>query len=454
MDFIPNTDQDRQQMLRAIGVQSVDELLAVVPAEVRRPPLNLPGPLTEMELKAELRALADRNADATHFSHFLGAGAYHHHVPAAVSQLLMRSEFYTSYTPYQPEVSQGVLQATFEFQSMICSLTGMDVTNASMYDGATALAEAALMAISATRRQKVVVSGSVHPEYREVLNTYVRSRGFQVVTSAVAREADRIVEGDLGPLMDEETACCIVQQPNFFGSVRDLSEVADRIHRVGGLFIVSSDPVALGLLKSPGEWGADIAVGEGQGLGNAVAFGGPYLGLLACRERFVRQMPGRLVGATVDHQGRRGFVLTLQTREQHIRREKATSNICTSEALMALAATIYLALIGPKGLRQVATLCFEKAHYAARSIGSLDGYRVLDTGHFFNEFVVQGPRTPAETNRFLLGHRIVGGYDLGLAYPQLEGCMLLAATETISKDEIDGLATALSEVAAPRGGVL
>lgn len=452
MDFIPNTEQDRQEMLRTIGVQSVDDLLEVVPAKVRRPPLNLSEPLTEMELTAELRAMAEQNADAQHYSYFLGAGSYHHYSPAAISQLLLRSEFYTSYTPYQPEISQGTLQATFEFQSLICSLTGMEVANASMYDGATALAEAALMAIAATGRDKVVVSGAVHPECRAVLTTYLGSRGFQVVTSSVERQGDRIVEESLEPLLDEDTACCAVQQPTFFGGVRDLTSLAHRIHELGGLFVVASDPIALGILKSPGEWGADIAVGEGQGLGIPMAFGGPYLGLLACKERFLRQMPGRLVGVAHDHQGRRGFVLTLQAREQHIRREKATSNICTSEQLMATAAAIYLGLMGPKGLRQVAQLCYDKAHHAARQVGSLEGYRVLDAGPYFNEFVVQGPKTPTETNRFLLSRKIVGGYDLAAAYPALEGCMLLCATETNTRTQIDGLVSALGEIAASKGG--
>ncbi len=454
MDFVPNTERDRQQMLRAIGVQSVEDLLEVVPAKVRRPPLNLPSPLTEMELMAELREMAEQNADAQHFAYFLGAGVYHHYIPAAISQLLLRSEFYTSYTPYQPEISQGTLQAAFEFQSMICSLTGMDVTNASMYDGATAMAEAALMAIAATRRDKVVVSGSVHPEYRAVLYGYMQSRGIEVVSSMVGRDGDRVVEESLEALLDEETACCIVQQPNFFGGIKDLSSLANRTHQVGGLLIVSSDPISLGMLKSPGEWGADIAVGEGQGLGAPMAFGGPYLGLLACKEKLLRQMPGRLVGQALDHQGRRGFVLTLQAREQHIRREKATSNICTSEQLLATGAAIYMALMGPQGLRRVAQLCYDKAHYAAERIGALEGFELLDTGPFFNEFVVQVPRPPAEINRQLLRRNIVGGYDLAVASPAMEGCMLLCATETNTKAQIDALVSALAEIGASKGGAL
>jgi len=446
MDFVPNTDRDREEMLRAIGVDSVDDLLEVVPSRVRHPMLNLPKPLTEMEVLAELRAMAEQNADAYHYSHFLGAGAYHHYAPAAISQLLSRGEFYTSYTPYQPEISQGTLQTMFEFQSLICALTGMDVANASMYDGSTALAEAALMAIAATKRTKVVVSGAVHPEYRAVLATYLQSRGYQMDTSPIRRDEDRIVDDELESLLDENTACCAVQQPDFFGGIRNLEPVARRIHDLGGLLVISSDPTALGILKSPAEWGADIAVGEGQGLGCAMAFGGPYLGLLACRERFVRQMPGRLVGATVDQQGRRGFVLTLQAREQHIRREKATSNICTSEALMAMAATIYLALMGPRGLRQVATLCFDKAHYAAHQIDLLEGFRVLDAGPFFNEFVVQCPGSVAEINRALLQRRIVGGFDLGTAYAGMEDCMLLCATELNTRGQIDELVSALAEI--------
>ena len=453
MDFVPNTDQDRAEMLRTIGVDSVARLLDVVPEKVRQPELRLPEPLTEMELAAEMRAIAEQNADALHYSYFLGAGSYQHYLPAAISQILLRSEFYTSYTPYQPEVSQGVLQATFEFQSMICALTGMDVTNASMYDGATAMAEAALMAIAVTGRSKVVVSGAVHPEYRAVLETYMQTRGYPVVTSAIRRDGGRIVEERLETLLDDDTACVIVQQPNFFGGVRDLATLVERTHAAGALFILSSDPISLGLLKSPGEWGADIAVGEGQGLGTPMAFGGPYLGLLACRDRFLRHLPGRLVGAAHDHEGRRGFVLTLQAREQHIRREKATSNICTSEALVAIGAAVYMALMGPQGLKQVARLCYDNAHYAARQIAA-EGYQVLEIGPFFNEFVVQCPAPPEEINRQLLDVGIVGGYDLTEAYPDLTNCMLLCLTETNTKAQVDALAGALRDMAASRGGTL
>ncbi len=453
MDFVPNTDRDRAEMLRAIGVDSLDQLLAAVPAAVRHPDLKLPASLTEMELAAELRSMAEQNADGLHYSYFLGAGSYQHYLPAAISQILLRSELYTSYTPYQPEVSQGVLQATFEFQSMICSLMGMDVTNASMYDGATAVAEAALMAMAATGRCKTVVSGSVHPEYRAVLQTYMQSRGCPVVTSTIRRDGDRIVEDRLELLLDDETACVIIQQPSFLGGVKDLAPLVERVHAAGALVIVSSDPISLGMLKSPGAWGADIAVGEGQGLGSPMAFGGPYLGLLACREKYIRQLPGRLVGAARDHDGRRGFVLTLQAREQHIRREKATSNICTSEALVAIGAAIYMALMGPRGLRQVARLCYDKAHYAARKIGAVDGFTIQDTGSFFNEFVVKCPAPVHEINRQLLDVGIIGGYDLGASYPELKDCMLVCSTETNSRGQIDALAGALRDVAASRGGV-
>jgi glycine dehydrogenase subunit 1 len=453
MDFIPNTDADRQEMLAAIGVETVDDLLKVVPESVRHPSLKLPEPLTEMELMAELRAMAEQNADAQHFAGFLGAGSYSHYIPAAISQLLLRSEFYTAYTPYQPEISQGTLQSAFEFQSMICSLTGMDVTNSSMYDGATALAEAALMAVAATRRNRVVVSGTVNPEYRAVLKAYMQSRGVQVIASSVAREGDRVVEEALEALLDDQCACCIVQQPSFLGGVKDLAAIADRTHEVGALFIVSADPISLGMLKSPGEWGADIAVGEGQGLGNPMSFGGPYLGLLACREGLIRQLPGRLVGATKDAKGRRGFVLTMQAREQHIRREKATSNICTSEQLLALGAAIYLSLVGPGGLRKVAQLCYDKAHYTAREVAALGGFKLLDTGPFFNEFVVECPLPAVEINRELLNRKMIGGYDLSAFGPSLKGCMLMCATETNTRGQIDGLASALGEIAASRGGV-
>ncbi len=453
MDFIPNTDADRQQMLQTIGVQTIDDLLKVVPESVRHPSLRLPEPLTEMELMAEMRAMAEQNADAQHFACFLGAGSYSHYIPSAISQLLLRSEFYTAYTPYQPEISQGTLQSAFEFQSMICSLYGMDVTNSSMYDGATALAEAALMAVASTHRNRVVVSGTVNPEYRAVLKGYLQSRGVQLVTSLVSREGDRIVEEPVQELLDGQSACCIVQQPNFLGGVKDLAAIAHRTHEVGALFIVSADPISLGMLKSPGEWGADIAVGEGQGLGNAMSFGGPYLGLLACKERLLRQMPGRLVGATRDAKGRRGFVLTMQAREQHIRREKATSNICTSEQLLALGAAIYMALMGPTGLGKVARLCYDKSHYAAKEIAAVKGFRVLDAGPFFNEFVVECPVPPAEVSHELLGHKIIGGYDLAPFSPSLKGCMLVCTTETNTRGQIDSLASALGEIAASRGGV-
>lgn len=449
---MPNTDQDRQLMLRTIGVESLDDLIQVIPAQVRYPRLDLPEPLTEMELMAELRSMAEENTDAEHFSYFLGAGSYHHHVPAAVSQLLLRSELYTAYTPYQPEISQGTLQAAFEFQSMICSLMGMEVSNASMYDGATAMAEAALMAVAATRRDKVVVSGRVHPQYMSVLNSYMSSRGVKVVASSVGCRDGMVVEDDLAALLASDSACCIVQQPDFLGGVRDLSRLADRTHEVGALFIISADPISLGMLKSPGEWGADIAVGEGQGLGAPMSYGGPYLGLLATRERLVRLMPGRLVGEAYDHRGRRGFVLTLQAREQHIRREKATSNICTSEQLLATGAAIYLALLGPGGLRQVAKLCYDKAHHAASRIASVDGYQIVDAGPFFNEFVVHCPLPPAEVNQLLLEDKIVGGYDLSGFGPGFEDCMLLCATETNTATQIDALVGALAKAAATTGG--
>jgi len=340
MSYVANTASDQKAMLEAIGANSVEELFDAIPADVRFPKLNLPEPLSEMEILAEMEQMADSNADAHHYTWFLGAGAYNHFVPSIVPQLQMRGEFYTAYTPYQPEASQGTLQAIFEYQSMMAELTGMDVVNASHYDGATSLAEAAIMSVNATRgkRNKVLVSPGVHPQYREVLKTYIQGTDIQVV-------GDDNPDNNLAALkgmLDKETACLIVQWPNFFGELEDLEGLADVVHKAGALLVLHIDPVSLGLLKPPGEYGADIVTGEGQSLGNNLNFGGPYLGIFATTKKLVRKMPGRVVGETVDTEGRRGYVLTLSTREQHIRREKATSNICTNQGLMALGAAIYL----------------------------------------------------------------------------------------------------------------
>ena len=448
MSYIPNTDVDRAKMLEAIGLTSIEELFADIPEEVRFPALDLPAPLSEMEVVRLLGELAEKNADLDHYACFLGAGAYRHFAPAVVDYILRRGELYTCYTPYQPEVSQGTLTAIYEYQTMVCQLTGMEVANASMYDGASALAEAALMACRITKRERVVASEATHPEYRQVVRTYTQGMGLEIQDTGYMRQDARWGQTDLAQLrdlVDEETACVAVQYPNFFGVIEDLEAVGEIAHERGALFVVCADPIALGMLKPPGDYGADIVVGEGQALGAPPNFGGPYLGLFATRMKHVRQMPGRVIGQTVDAQGRRGFVMTLQTREQHIRRQKATSNICTNEALMALAATVYLAAMGKGGLRKAAELCYHKAHYAAARIADLPGFEVLSEP-FFKEFAVRMPFPPAEVNAQLLERGIIGGYDLGRAYPELADTMLLCVTEMNTGEEIDRLVEVLGKI--------
>jgi len=443
MPYIPHSDGDRDAMLAAIGARSIEELFEDVPERVRFPELNLPPLLSEMEARWELEALSSANLTVAECPSFLGAGAYHHFVPAVVDAVLNRGEFYTAYTPYQPEISQGTLQVIFEYQTMICALTGMEVSNASHYDGATATAEAVITAINVHRlkRRKVVVSPFVHPEYRAVVRTYTQGMGLTIVGDEDGGSAG------LTDLLDEDTACLIVQYPDFLGRIEDLSDLAEAAHATGALFIVVTDPIALGLLKPPGEFGADIVVGEGQGLGAGLNFGGPYLGFFAVRKKYARKMAGRIVGQTVDAEGERGFVLTLSTREQHIRRERATSNICSNQGLVVLAAAVYMAALGKCGIRQVAELCYHKAHYAQRRIGEIDGFSVIDDQPFFKEFVVRCPKPVEEINRYLLEEwGIVGGYDLGRDYAHLQGHMLLCVTEVNSRDEIDVLVEALEEV--------
>ncbi|MDX9832150.1 MAG: aminomethyl-transferring glycine dehydrogenase subunit GcvPA [Anaerolineae bacterium] len=444
MSYVPHTDADRAEMLAAIGVQRIEDLFHDVPEDCRFPELALPEPLSEMEIMAELQAMSEENLDTGHFPCFLGAGSYNHYVPRVVDQIINRSEFYTAYTPYQPEISQGTLQSIFEYQSMICALTGMDVANASHYDGATATAEAAIMALNVGRgkRKKVVVSPLVHPEYRAVLRTY--TQGMDVQFAGGDDPATGLDE--LLGMVDKEACCLIVQNPNFLGQIESLDGVADRVQAAGALLVVVADPISLGLLKAPGDYGADIVVGDAQGLGNGLNFGGPYLGYFACREKDVRKMAGRLVGQTVDSEGKRGFVLTLSTREQHIRREKATSNICTNQALCALATAIHLAALGPRGMRQLAELCYHKAHYTAGRIQALEQYQVVGDGPFFQEFVVRCPAPVRDVNDYLLEEwGIIGGYDLGRDYPDLENHMLVCVTEVIRREEIDALVDALAE---------
>jgi glycine dehydrogenase subunit 1 len=360
-----------------------------------------------------------------------------------VPHLIFRAEFFTSYTPYQPEISQGTLQTIFEYQSMLCDLTGMDAANASHYDGATATAEAAILAVNSFRdRDKIIVAPTLHPEYRATLRTYLDGQGVPIVGD---KNTSASLDAVLDKHLDDKTAGVIVANPDFLGEMLDLRAVAERVHAAGALFIVSAYPISLGLYQPPGDYGADVVVGEGQSLGNAVGFGGPYLGIFACKEKHIRRMAGRLVGQTVDREGRRGFVLTLQAREQHIRREKATSNICTNEALNALAACVYLATMGKRGLREVAELCYHKAHQAAKELSMLDGYQVL-SHEFFNEFVVRCPRPVAEINHILLQKKIIGGYDLSKDYPHLGNAMLIAVTELNTHAQIDALMDALYEL--------
>jgi len=447
MAYTPHTEAQRREMLRAIGVESVAELFADVPASCRFPELKLPAPLSEVEILRELREIASWNASAEEFTCLLGAGAYHHYIPSVVPAIVSRSEFYTAYTPYQPEISQGTLQAIFEYQSMICALTGMEVANASHYDGGTAVAEAILMARSAARgkRRRVLLSPDLHPEYRQVARTYLRGSGMELL-------GDERPENDLDALekmLDGDTCCLVVQTPTFLGEVlapARLRRLAEAAHAVGAMLVVAVDPISLGLFVPPGECGADIVVGEGQALGNPLNFGGPYLGFFACRQADVRKMAGRLVGQTVDAEGKRGFVLTLSTREQHIRREKATSNICTNQSLNALAAAVYLAALGKRGLRRVAEICYHRAHYAAERIGRLPGFEVRSTWPFFQEFVVSCPLPVDELNDRLLDEGFIGGFDLSQTHPHLERCTLLCVTEMVPPAEIDRLVQVLRRV--------
>ena len=449
--YVSTTDDERQAMLAAIGVRSIDDLFRDVPSKLYKPALDVPPGLSELEAWRHLRSLAAQNWSLDDYPSFLGAGAYRHFVPAVVGHLAFRNEFYTAYTPYQPEVSQGTLQAMYEWQSLVCELTGMDVSNASVYDAGTGVGEAARMACALTRRRRVLVADTVHPLYREVLRTYTEAPDVEVATvSGWRRDGDLLVRSEtLAAQVDETVACLIVQQPNFLGWLENVDGLADRLKAAGAILVVVADPATLGLLRAPGEYGAGIVVAEGKWTGNPTDFGGPLVGMFACKQEYVRQMPGRIVGATIDKEaGRRGFVLALQTREQHIRREKATSNICTSEALVALATTIYLCEMGKQGLREVGEQCLQKAHYAADQIGALPGYRVMSGAPFVKEFVVRCPRPAADVNRALLDHRLIGGFDLGRYSPALIDCLLVCCTELTTKPDIDRLVTALGEIGA------
>jgi len=448
MAYIANTPDDIGIMLGAIGFASVEQLFDSIPAEYRlKRPLAVPPALSELALTQSLSAELARNQGSDQRVCFLGAGCYDHFVPAVVDQLAGRGEFYTAYTPYQAEASQGTLQATFEYQTLMTQLTGLDVSNASLYDGGSATAEAMLMALTITRRfGEVVVAGTVHPEYRQILATFLAHLEPKLVT--VPAMLGQVSPEAMAAAITDQTAAVIFQYPNFLGQLEDARRMVQAAHARGAIAIAVVDPISLGLLNRPGDYGADIVVAEGQSLGNHLSFGGPYLGIMACREEYVRKMPGRIVGETTDRNGKRCWVLTLQTREQHIRREKATSNICTNQGLLALRASIYLAVMGPTGLRQAAELSTRKAHYAAERLAAVPGLSLACPGPFFKEFVVRVEKDPnhvlAAVGR--LGYH--GGISLARWYPDLADCILIAVTEKRTKVEIDGLADAYCRMLA------
>jgi len=458
MTYTPQTDAERASMLATIGVESMEDLLSPIPTALRAGDLDLPPALSESAMLRHLAGLARRNVTPeTHVS-FLGGGAYRHHIPAAVSALASRGEFVTAYTPYQPEFSQGTLQVIYEWQSLICVLTALDVSNASLYDAATGCAEGAAMAINATGRSTIVVAGTLNPDYLAVLRTYMATQGLHLREVPVARDGATAAT-DLKAVLDDDVAAVIVQSPNFFGVIEDQETLASVAHEGGALYVSCVNPLSLALLAAPGEIGADIATGDAQPFGIPLQYGGPYAGFLAAKESLLRRMPGRIAGASLDSRGHRAYVLTMQTREQHIKREKATSNICSNHALCATIATIYLSHQGKAGLRDTAELCVRKAHYAAERIAATPGYALRFDGPFFHEFVVRCPRPAAEITRLLLDRGILGGVALGLGSApagsplahdggvDLDNCLLVCVTEVNSKEDIDGLVTALGEIA-------
>ncbi|HEX6800480.1 MAG TPA: aminomethyl-transferring glycine dehydrogenase subunit GcvPA [Ktedonobacterales bacterium] len=447
MSYVPNTTTEQHEMLRAVGAETIEDLLRTVPEAVRlKRPLDLPPALAEPDLKRLMLGLSEENADLDHYISFLGAGSYDHILPSVVPHLVKRSEFYTSYTPYQPEISQGMLQAIYEFQTMVCQLTGLDVANASLYDGSTAVVEAALLAVGPTGKGEVLVSRALDPQYRTTLRTYAWARGFTLREIALENGATSLaeLEAAIGP----DTKAVIVQQPNFFGVLEDVRQIERLVHRSGALYVVAiTEPASLGVLEAPGSYGADIVAGEGQSLGSPIGFGGPALGLFAVKEQFTKRLPGRLVGKTVDDRGQQGYVLTLQTREQHIRRERATSNICTNQALLALATTIYLAALGKQGFADLGAQCLRRAHYAAERITAIPGYSPLFARPFYDEFAVRTPMPAEQLNAALRERGIIGGYDLARDYPALGDAMLFAVTETRTREDIESLVAALEEIA-------
>lgn len=443
--YIPATDEDEKEMLNSIGLNSLDELFSDIPESIKlKKSLSLPEGLSELELSRYLDSLANKNLSTSELTCFLGAGAYDHYIPALIKHIVSKSEFYTAYTPYQAEISQGTLQCIFEYQSMICELTGLDAANASMYDGATACTEAALMAVDSTRKKKILVSKTVHPETRKVVETYTKFKDIELIEIDMEDGVTDLEK--LKSAIDNKTAGVILQNPNFFGIIEDVKEVEKVTHDNKALLIMSVDPISLGILKSPGELGADIAVGEGQSLGNNMSFGGPYVGFMATKAKLMRKMPGRIVGQTQDLDGKRGFVLTLQAREQHIRREKATSNICSNEALNALAAAIYLTTMGKKGIKEVAYQSTQKAHYAFNKVTNSGKFKPLFNKPFFKEFAVVSEKEPAIINDELLKNKILGGYSLGKNYASYKNALLFCVTEKRTAQEIDKLVSVMEGV--------
>lgn len=441
MRYIPNSPGERRSMLEDIGLERIEDLFDQIPEQLRlNEPIGIGNPISEPALLEYFRELASRNA--IDYQSFLGAGAYSHFIPVIIDSLISRAEFFTAYTPYQPELSQGTLQYTFEFQTMICQLTGMEVANASLYDGSTAVAEAVLMANRVTRRNRFVIADTVHPQYREVIAAYTKNLGFRI--DQIGRTpSGALDQNNLG--IDRDTAAIVVQSPNFFGCVEDLAAIASAAHEAGALLVVAiSEPMSLGVLKSPGACGADIVAGETQSFGIPLSYGGPYCGMFATLDKHVRQMPGRLVGETRDGEGRRGYVLTLSTREQHIRREKATSNICTNQGLFALMTTVYLATMGKPGVQEIAKQNLQKAHYAASAISKIPGFELKFSAPFFNEFVVRTPRPARVVMSRLLDKRVIGGLSLETYYPELDDSMLVCVTETAKKEAIDWFVSLLS----------
>jgi glycine cleavage system P protein (glycine dehydrogenase) subunit 1 len=446
MSYVPNTPAEQQAMLRAIGATSIEDLLKPIPDAVRlKRPLDLPAALRETDVRRLLMAMAEDNADLDHYISFLGAGSYDHVQPSIVPHLVKRAEFYTSYTPYQPEFSQGMLQATYEFQTMVCQITDMDVANASLYDGATAVVEAALMAVGPGGRGEVLVSRALDPQYRATLRAYAHTRGFTV--REIGLEGGVTSAKELRAALSADTKAVIIQHPNFFGALEDVQAIEQATHETKALFVVAiTEPASLGALQPPGAYGADIVAAEGMSLGSPIGYGGPALGLFAVRNELVRRMPGRIVGKTVDDRDQIGYVLTLQTREQHIRRERATSNICTNQELLAIFTTVYLSALGKQGFAELGAQCLRKAHYAQQAICALPGFKLAFDRPFYDEFVITCPIPVEQMNAELRDRSIIGGYDLSRAYPELKNAALFCVTEARSREDIDKLVTELGDI--------